>query len=214
VEMVAVSPLQVLVADDDCDTAVSTAMVLELLGHRVKIATDGNDALTLARRGHPDIALLDLAMPGMNGYDLARSIRALQHSTPPVLVAVSGYSSPSFKLRALEAGFDWYLTKPVDDYVFEHLDLLIHEAARLRNEADSLYTRYINTSASLIATQLDFAQIMVKLASTTRNTITKQRCLSKAKRACDCISVWIHAHADRADLRRALQELVRELDHQ
>src|SRR5215467_16377044 len=94
--------LRVLVVDDDVDTVDSTAMVLRLVGHDAISALNGPDAITRASAYEPHIALLDLAMPRMDGYEVARQIQKLSLPRPPVLVAVSGFAHPEARNRAAE----------------------------------------------------------------------------------------------------------------
>jgi len=103
-----------IVADDNVDAADSLANLLEMEGHDVRVAHDGRSALQLATERMPGIMLLDIGMPDMNGYDVARAIRAREPEGNVVLVALTGWGQPDDKRRAQEAGFDHHLTKPVD----------------------------------------------------------------------------------------------------
>jgi PAS domain S-box-containing protein len=105
---------RVLMVEDNPDGAESLKMLLELLGHRVRVTHDGVAALAAARANCPDIMLVDIGLPGMDGYEVARQVRqepALKHV---VLVALTGYGRDEDKQRALAAGFDYHLVKPVD----------------------------------------------------------------------------------------------------
>lgn len=106
---------RVLVADDNHDAAESLAVLLQLKGHEVEVAHNGRDALRLAARFQPDVALLDIGMPELNGYDLAKAIRATDWGKDIRLVAVTGWGQDDVRERALRAGFDQHLTKPVDE---------------------------------------------------------------------------------------------------
>ncbi|MED5618315.1 PAS domain-containing protein [Ideonella sp. BN130291] len=106
--------LRVLVVDDNRDAAESLAMILELTGHEVALAHDGPTALDLALRFLPDLVLLDIGMPGMNGYEVARRLRAQPHGQRMVLAALTGWGQREDKQRAIQAGFDHHLTKPAD----------------------------------------------------------------------------------------------------
>ena len=110
----AVPNLRVLVVDDNCDAAESLAMMLSLTGHEVATAHDGESALAEAARFAPEAVLLDIGMPGMNGYDVAQRLRELPHGKHVLLVALTGWGQEDDKRRAMEAGFDHHLTKPVD----------------------------------------------------------------------------------------------------
>jgi len=103
----------VLIVEDNHDGRESLRMALELAGHRVLEAADGPAALDLVRQERPTVAVLDIGLPGMDGYELARRFRATLGSQIG-LVALTGYGAQSDAQRAMEAGFDRHLTKPVD----------------------------------------------------------------------------------------------------
>jgi CheY-like chemotaxis protein len=100
------------VADDNRDAAESLAMMLRLAGHEVHTAHDGQEAVDAARRLRPDVALLDIGMPKLTGYQAAGLIREGPHGGV-VLVAITGWGHEEDKQRAIQAGFDHHLTKPV-----------------------------------------------------------------------------------------------------
>lgn len=104
--------LRLLVVDDNHDTVESLAMLMRLNGHDVMTAVSGPAALNAAFSTERDIIMLDIGLPGINGYEVARRIRA--HSARPVLIAMTGYGQPEDRLKSKEAGFDYHLTKPVD----------------------------------------------------------------------------------------------------
>jgi two-component system CheB/CheR fusion protein len=108
-----VTPRRVLVVDDNEDAAEMLALVLRKHGHTVELAFNGEDALELAAVSHPEVVLLDIGLPGIDGYEVARRLRASPSAVRPVLVAVSGYGQPADRLRSREAGFDHHLVKPV-----------------------------------------------------------------------------------------------------
>ena len=106
--------LRVLVVDDNVDSAESMGMVLELLGVRHEVVFSGQAALEAARRFCPDVVLLDIGMPGMDGYEVARHLRAADETADATLIALTGWSQASDRERSREAGFDHHLSKPVD----------------------------------------------------------------------------------------------------
>jgi len=106
-------PLRILVADDNRDTADSLQRVLALYGHEVQVAYDGAAAVSIGEQFRPRVAILDIAMPGTNGYDVARALRS-RHGGEVTLVALTGWGQDADRRRALEAGFDHHLIKPVD----------------------------------------------------------------------------------------------------
>jgi two-component system CheB/CheR fusion protein len=116
---------RVLVVDDNRDAAESLAVLLRAAGHQVETANDGNAALAAARRFVPTAVLLDIGLPGMDGYEVARQLRR-EPGRPPLLVAITGYGQEEDRRQALAAGFDEYLVKPAD---FATLTQLLGQAA-------------------------------------------------------------------------------------
>jgi two-component system CheB/CheR fusion protein len=102
------------VVEDNSDAADALMMILELLGHHVRVANDGIVALELARANLPDVMLVDIGLPGMDGYEVARRVRRDPALKDLVLVALTGYGRDEDKRQALTAGFDYHLVKPVD----------------------------------------------------------------------------------------------------
>ena len=107
-------PLQVMVVDDNVDAAVTLAMLLESAGHLVAVAHHARDALEHARQDPPQVCLLDIGLPDIDGLELARRLRALPHTSGALLVAVTGYGQESDRAQVMDAGFDHHLVKPID----------------------------------------------------------------------------------------------------
>jgi CheY-like chemotaxis protein len=105
---------RVLIVDDNNDAATSLAMMLNILGYETRTAYDGTAGLEAAAEFRPDVALLDIGKPKMNGYELARRIRQQPSGTDMSLVAVTGWGQAEDKQRAIKAGFDHHLVKPAD----------------------------------------------------------------------------------------------------
>jgi CheY-like chemotaxis protein len=105
---------RILVVDDNKDTAESLKIILELAGHTTWSAYDGVAALELAQRLVPDVVVLDIAMPGMNGHEVARRIRSTPELGSVFLVAVTGLGTSADRKASYNAGFDIHLSKPVD----------------------------------------------------------------------------------------------------
>ncbi|MBL8798514.1 MAG: PAS domain S-box protein [Planctomycetia bacterium] len=121
---------RILVVDDNRDAAASLAMFLQLIGHDVQIAHDGPEALEMAGAFAPEVVLLDIGMPRMNGYDAARHIRAQPWGQSMFLVALTGWGQESDKQQAREAGFDLHLTKPVEPEALEKVLAELTHASR------------------------------------------------------------------------------------
>lgn len=105
---------RVLVVDDNHDSANSMGYLLEAAGFEVETCYDGPSAVEAARRKRPDACVLDIAMPGMDGYELARQLRELSPDRPPVMATMTAYEDYAHLERAVDAGFDLQFTKPAD----------------------------------------------------------------------------------------------------
>jgi signal transduction histidine kinase/ActR/RegA family two-component response regulator len=105
---------RVLVVDDNVDTAHGMERLLKLIGHETARAHDGNEALQVACEFRPEIILLDIGLPGMDGYEVAARMRREEWCKNAVIVAVSGYGQDEDRRRSMEAGFDHHLIKPLD----------------------------------------------------------------------------------------------------
>jgi PAS domain S-box-containing protein len=112
---------KILVVDDNIDAAKSLTMILDIIGHRTEVAVDGPQAIRTARSFTPEIAFLDIGMPGMSGYELARVLRAAPELSGITLVALTGWGADTDRMRSKAAGFDHHLVKPVDMKDIEQL---------------------------------------------------------------------------------------------
>jgi CheY-like chemotaxis protein/two-component sensor histidine kinase len=110
---------RVLIADDNLDSADTLAMMLEVFGNDVRVARDGEEAVSIAQSFHPEAILLDIGMPRLNGYEACERIRELAHGVKPVIVALTGFGQQEDRERSRAAGFDHHLVKPVDPQVLE-----------------------------------------------------------------------------------------------
>ncbi len=105
--------LRVLLVDDYVDTLESIQMILESWGHQVLIAQDGLTGIELARTYHPDMVLLDILLPDLDGYQVARQLRSEKGLEGIILVAITGWDTPDHRRQSKEAGFDHFLVKPL-----------------------------------------------------------------------------------------------------
>jgi CheY-like chemotaxis protein len=112
---------RVLVVDDNADSAESLSLLLELMGHTVCTAHDGEQALAEAEGFRPDLVLMDIGMPRMDGYEAARRLRQNAWAHTVVLVALTGWGQDEDRRRSEAAGFDHHLIKPVDPAALEAL---------------------------------------------------------------------------------------------
>jgi signal transduction histidine kinase/ActR/RegA family two-component response regulator len=122
---------RILVADDNRDAAESLGMLLRIMGNEVRVVGDGVEAVEEVAAFRPDLILLDIGMPRMNGYEAARRIREQHWGKEMMLVAVSGWGQEEDKRRAIDAGFDQHLTKPVEAATLQALLAGLRDTARL-----------------------------------------------------------------------------------
>ncbi len=126
-------PQRVLVVDDNLDAAESLAMLLQIDGHETALAHDGQRALELAQSFNPEVILLDIGLPLINGYEVARRVREQPWGRRIKLIAVTGWGQEQDRRQAVAAGFDHHLTKPLDP---GHLAVLLEETSQRRETGD------------------------------------------------------------------------------
>ena len=117
----AAGPRTVLIVDDNVDGAQGLALLLQLRGHRVLLAHDGAAGMEVARAQRPDVVVLDIGLPKLDGYAVARELRRLPGMAGVLLIAATGYGQDEDRRRARDAGFDYHLVKPVDPSVLSKL---------------------------------------------------------------------------------------------
>jgi CheY-like chemotaxis protein len=108
------TPLRVLIVDDYPDSADAASLLLMLYGHECRTATTGQGALEQAEMFDPDVVILDIGLPDITGYEVARTLRARARSRPLYIAAVTGSGLPEDRAKAFAAGFDYHITKPAD----------------------------------------------------------------------------------------------------
>ena len=105
---------RLLVVDDNVDAAQTLGAIFEIHGHEVRVAYSGSEGLRIATEWQPDVGVLDIGIPDLNGYELCRGIRERSGDWRPLLIACTGWGQPEDVERARLAGFDHHLVKPVD----------------------------------------------------------------------------------------------------
>jgi len=201
---------RVLVVDDDVDTVQSTAMLFEMQGFDTDMAFNGPEAIERARSQCPDLVLLDIEMPLMDGYEVVRSLRDIRCPDAPLLVAVTGYAYPADKRRCAEAGFDLHLPKPVDFGIFEQLTRVVQRTRQLADQTRLLSQQQQRALMHFIELELDMAGTFLDVAATTRNPQTRQRCLAKSQKAQQSAVEWLSGAAfDKPEWREAIVILKR-----
>jgi PAS domain S-box-containing protein len=132
----ALTERRILIADDNRDSADSLAMLLEIMGHRVGTAYDGEQALEAAEATRPQVVLLDIGMPKLDGYDVCRRIRLQPWGKGVALIAVTGWGQEADRRRTQEAGFDRHMVKPVDPHALLRLLASLSEPGGRLSQAD------------------------------------------------------------------------------
>jgi CheY-like chemotaxis protein len=122
------SRLRVLVVDDNQDVAESQASLLQLMGHAAEVAHTGAAALAIADERHPDVILLDIGMPDMDGWEVARALREQKSPKRPFVIALSGFGQAEDMHQSAEAGIDLHLLKPADP---DQLDAILRRFHRV-----------------------------------------------------------------------------------
>jgi PAS domain S-box-containing protein len=112
---------RILIVDDNVDAATTISALLKAWGHVVQVAYNGSSVIEIVRNFRPEIILLDIGLPGMSGYDVAKQLRAEPFLPPVIIAALTGYGQDSDRQRSLDAGFDYHLTKPPDPGLLESL---------------------------------------------------------------------------------------------
>lgn len=112
---------RLLVVDDNADSAWSLSMLLGMLGHEVRTANDGREAIRIAEEYRPNAMVLDIGLPAMNGYEVARHIRRQPWGRRVALIATTGWGDESARQSSRDAGFDHHLVKPVDHHALARL---------------------------------------------------------------------------------------------
>ena len=121
----------ILIVDDNVSSAQTLAMLLELAGHVAHVAHAGDAGIETFERHRPEVVLLDIGLPGLDGYEVARRIRRSEGGREAVLIAATGYGRDEDRRKAVEAGFDHHLVKPID---LEALQRLLADPVRLRTD--------------------------------------------------------------------------------
>ncbi len=139
-------PLRVLIVEDNRDLAYMMSVLIEKCGHDVRIAYDGPTALETAAAFHPDVLFVDIALPKMDGFCVAREIRRSSVVSDFLLIAVTGYADEAHHALGMKAGFDHYVTKPVAFRTLSELLLLarnrlVRSVAERDESRESIYAR-------------------------------------------------------------------------
>ena len=144
-----VSSQRVLIIEDNRDAREMFRIMLELSGHEVLEAEEGVSGLEMLKSNPPDVAVIDVGLPGLNGYEVARRFREEPGSRSVVLVALTGYGTPEAQERSRKSGFNYHLIKPVNG---EALEEIMREAASRRKSAPEVANTVLAAHPTVAAT--------------------------------------------------------------
>jgi len=190
---IATRVLRMLAIDDYPDTTESIAEMLRLDGHDVETATDGVQGIASAAVFRPDLVLLDIGLPTLDGYAVARRIQSLALPPRPFIVAVTGHGMQEDKRRSGEAGFDLHLLKPVDPETYRGLMALLQTSAGLINHARSLAAQHRLVATDLLFRKLEMANLYLDTAAIT--DYRKDHCVVLATESYDRLIAWLDSGA-------------------
>ena len=182
--------MRVLVVDDDSDNRETTAHLIRLRGHETRTASGGQDALSQIPSFSPHLVLLDIAMPGMDGIDVATTVRQMPDMASPVIAALTGYGDAFHKMRCAEAGFDYYLVKPVASNDYDYLLWVTSQNARLRDAFLILQAEHKAAFYRFAVSQLDFGWLVLNCAAQQEKSL-RQRSFEKVRRMQDRTTKWL-----------------------
>src|SRR6266853_6125132 len=182
--------LRVLVIDDDADSCQSMATLLQMEGQDAHVAFDGPDAIRQVATLNPDLMLLDVSMPGMDGPEVVRVVRKMELPAQPVIAAVSGHTTHYHKRLCAEAGFDHYLAKPIEPPVLDHFLWMVAEGRALRETSSILRHDHRAAVFALALSQMEFEGVLLDAAEKVDEQ-SRQRCLEKVRRQQDRRAKWL-----------------------
>jgi len=195
--------MRVLIVDDHPDTVDCTELLLAFDGHDIETAGDGVQGIQRAAVFRPDLVLLDLGMPTLDGLAVARRIREIALPPYPYLVAVTGYARPADKRHCAQAGFDLHLAKPVEADLLQGLtDLLQLSSGSMGDVSLRIAGPSTLAASNLILRQLEMANLSLDIAEFSAAPEEASRCLARAEEARDRVTIWLNRRActeDRID---------------
>jgi CheY-like chemotaxis protein len=183
--------MRVLVVDDMADNRDGTAELIRLRGHDAQTAPSGPYAIRQITSFRPHLILLDLAMPDMDGIDVAKSVRSLPDIEPPVIAALTGYGDEFNRHRCAEAGFDYFLLKPVAANDYDYLLWITSESTRIRDAFSILQAEHRAAFFDFAVSQLEFGWLILNCAALQTEPLIKQRSLEKVQRMQDRTTKWL-----------------------
>jgi len=207
--MVTSTRLRVLVVDDQPATAEATALMLTLDGHEISTANTGASGFAKAVTTQPDLVLIHLNLPDMDGYEVARQIQALP-SPKPFLVAVVDSANDADVRRCARAGFDLCIPEPISPTVFEALADLVLVSKGLVARARDIANRNRTVVTSSMLRHIEIAHTLLDSAEVSLIRGLTERCIARATAVHDRVSTWLDIGAS-DDRRPKVVQALREL---
>jgi len=212
--------MRVLIVDDDAGNRESTAALIQLKGHETRTASCGPEAIEVVASFSPELVLLDIAMPTMDGLDVARTVRRMPNIEPPVIAALTGYGDAFHRKRCAEVGFDYFLLKPVAANDYDYLIWVSSQTARMREAFRILERKHKADFYAFAISQLDFAWLILNFADG-RDEAQKLRSFDKVQRMQERTYKWLKMAAGFTDAQKvalqlkldALQERLTTIKH-
>jgi CheY-like chemotaxis protein len=183
--------LRILVVDDDADSCNGMAVTLQLRGYDASAAFGGPDAIRQVATLNPNLVLLDLSMPGMDGVDVARVVRQMELGAQPIIAAVSGYTTHYHQRMCAEAGFDHYLPKPVEPAALDHFLWMVDETRVLREAAGILRREHRAAAYALALSQMEFEAVLLESVDKLQDVQARRDCLAKARQLQARTAKWL-----------------------
>jgi CheY-like chemotaxis protein len=184
------SGMRVLVVDDNADNRDTTAALIRTRGHETLTAASGPEAILKITSFAPDLMLLDVAMPGMDGIEVANTVRRMPDIPAPVIAALTGYGDAFHRQRCAEAGFDFFLVKPAAANDFDFLLWITGQTSRLRDAFRLLKSEHKAAFYAFAVSQLDYTWLVLNCAAA-QEEVFQQRSLAKVQRMQDRTAKWL-----------------------
>lgn len=194
-------PARVLIVDDNRDILLTTAVLLQTLGHEARTAATGPIALREVSAFSPHLILLDIAMPRMDGIQVAQRIRSQAAVGEPVLAALTGFGTPQIKQECAAAGFDHYLLKPVEVVALDQLIRLTRPEAS-PPQTFLLQAKHKEAVCAFTRSQLEFCELVLNSVKHFRTLEEKERQACRVEGVLGRVAAWLEQQNDMPDEQR------------
>jgi CheY-like chemotaxis protein len=204
--------VRVLVVDDHRDILLTTTVLLRMMGHEVQTASDGAGALSQIAPFAPDLVLLDIAMPHMDGIKVAQSVRSQVQVRQPVLAALTGYGTPDIKERCADAGFDHYILKPVDVAALDQLIQLTRAAPVAAQAFLAPQAKRKESIYAFTCSQLEFCEFILDSIDLA-GSVDPELKIRRVSRVLDRVGSWLRNEAELTEALSPIEETFLKLKY-